>query len=199
MNDRETYHHGNLRAALLESALAILIESGVEGLSLRAVARRAGVSTAAPYNHFADKQAILRELAHSQRLKSNQVFITAIENAGTPRAKLKALGTAYVSYALEHQAEFNFTFGGSFAPYLEGEPQDGPLLDLLKETVETANNSLSAADLDTAVIMVWSLIHGLAQLLVSGPFSKLGRDSRQEDSLVDRVMDQLGRLLELKA
>lgn len=87
MSEKAPYHHGNLRAALLEAAFSILVEVGVEGLSLRGVARRAGVSPAAPYKHFKDKQAVLRKLAHSRRAQAARTFAAATANERSPQTK----------------------------------------------------------------------------------------------------------------
>lgn len=196
MDEKVTYHHGNLRAALLEAAFSILVESGVEGLSLRGVARRAGVSPGAPYNHFKDKQAILSELAHSRRAQAGHAIVAATENETTPPAKLRALGAAYVGYALEHRAEFKLMFDGSLTPYLKGKPEDAPILSAFREIICEANDQLSAAELNIAVITAWSLVHGLAQLLSSGPLRELHRDPEQVGLLVKQVMFKLERLLE---
>ncbi len=196
MSEKATYHHGNLREALLGAAFSILVESGVEGLSLRGVARRAGVSPGAPYNHFKDKQAILSELAQSRRAQAGHTIVAAAENERTPQAKLRALGAAYVKHALGHQAEFKLMFDGSLAPYLEGKLEDVPMLSAFRGIFYEANDQLSAAELDVAAITAWSLIHGLAQLLIGGPLRELGRDPEQAGLLVEQVTLKLERLLE---
>ncbi len=195
MSGKGTYHHGNLREALLAAAFSVLVESGVEGLSLRGVARRAGVSPGAPYNHFKDKQAILSELARSRRARAGHVIASATENAKTPPAKLRALGTAYVEHALGHQAEFKLMFDGSLAPYLEGQLGDVPMLGAFRTVILEANDQLSAAELDVTAVTAWSLVHGLAQLLISGPLQALNRDPEQVGLLVEQVTIKLERLL----
>ena len=196
MTEKSTYHHGNLRAALLGAAFSILVESGVEGLSLRGVARRAGVSPGAPYNHFKDKQAILSELARSGRAQAVHAFTAAVANEKTPQTKLRALGAAYVGYALEHQAEFKLMFDGALLPYLEGKPEDAPILDAFREIIYESTDRFSAAELDVAAITAWSLVHGLAQLLVGGPLQELAKDPAQVGALVKQVTAKLERLLE---
>ena len=74
LTQRERYHHGNLRAALLGAALAVLLESGPDALSLRGVAKRAGVSASAPYNHFRNKGALLAELAADRRARAGEAL-----------------------------------------------------------------------------------------------------------------------------
>lgn len=192
MSQKATYHHGDLRAALLEAAFSVLTESGVEGFSLRSVARRAGVSPGAPYHHFKDKQAILTELANDRRGRAGTAFIGAIERETTPRAKLKALGVAYVRYALEHQAEFKLMFGGSLQTQIpESDLGDVPIFSVFKKLVRESDDRLSAAELDTAAIAAWSLAHGLAELLVDGPLKGVSKDPEHAAKLIGGVMDGL--------
>ncbi len=192
MSQKATYHHGDLRAALLEAAFLVLTESGVEGFSLRSVARRAGVSPGAPYHHFKDKQAILTELANDRRRRAGTAFMSAIEGETTPRAKLRVLGVAYVHYALEHQAEFKLMFGGSLQTQIpKSDLGDVPIFNVFKKLVRESDDRLSAAELDTAAIAAWSLAHGLAELLVDGPLKGVSGDPQSVAKLVEGVMDGL--------
>ena len=101
------YHHGNLREALLERAAEVIAESGVEGLSLRGLARDLGVSHAAPSRHFADRSALLCELAKDGFRRSVTAMHAGAETAGAdPVARYRALGRAYVRFACENPACF---------------------------------------------------------------------------------------------
>ncbi len=103
MSAKDTYHHGNLRRALLDEALVVIAEKGVEGLSLRDVATRVGVSHAAPYHHFADKTALIHALAHEGMSHMDDAMAAAEEAAGEdPKAQLLGIGMAYVTFAVEH-------------------------------------------------------------------------------------------------
>ena len=188
MSQKTTYHHGNLRAALLEAAFALLVESGNDGLTLRGVAKRAGVSPGAPYHHFKDKQAILTELANDRRERAGKAFAESIAGKDAPRAKLKALGVAYVRYALEHEAEFKLMFGGPLQPHLPiSEPGEAPILKLFKKLIHEAHDQLSAAELDSAGIAAWSQVHGLAELLTGGPLRELRKDPARVAALAEQV------------
>ena len=194
MSRKATYHHGNLRAALLEAAFALLVESGNEALTLRGVARRAGVSPGAPYHHFKDKQAILTELANDRRQRASEAFAEAIAGEVAPQAKLRALGVSYVRYALEHQAEFKLMFSGSLPLHTPGgEPG---ILKLFKKSVQEIDDRLSAAELDTAAIAAWSLAHGLTGLLIDGPLKGLSKDPEGVAKLVEEVMSTLSPNIE---
>lgn len=110
-----SYHHGNLRAALLERAEAVLAESGVDGLSLRALARDLGVSHAAPSRHFRDRQALLDALAVSGFTRLNERLRTAAESPGPVAARLAELGRAYVDFAVTHAPLLNLMFTAKHA------------------------------------------------------------------------------------
>src|SRR5215469_1714316 len=105
------YHHGHLRRALLDAALYVLTEEGLAGLTLRAVARRAGVSEAAPYHHFASKAALVEALV----VETLQQLAQALQEeaqatARTPLDRLVAVGEAYVRFALGHRAGFQILY-----------------------------------------------------------------------------------------
>ena len=116
--EERSYHHGDLRRALVSSALEILSEHGVAGLSLRAVARRAKVSAMAPYRHFADKEALLAAVAEHGFRQLTIRFSAAATAAPDPRAALDALGVAYVVFACDEPSLFKLMFG----PAIEEKP-----------------------------------------------------------------------------
>jgi AcrR family transcriptional regulator len=111
LREKRPYHHGDLRQALVRSALEILSESGVGGLSLRAAARRARVSAMAPYRHFADKEALLAAVAEYGFRELAAQLTAATATAADPRAGLAALGVAYVLFARDEPSLFKLIFG----------------------------------------------------------------------------------------
>src|SRR5271166_4254243 len=109
--DRLHYHHGALKDALVEASEAILLERGVAGLTLRAVARRVGVSPAAPAHHFGDVAGLLTEVAARGFEALSQALRAAEADAGAdPAARLDAQGRAYVAFALRHPARVRLMF-----------------------------------------------------------------------------------------
>lgn len=182
---RESYHHGDLRAALLAAALAVLLESGPEALSLRRIAERAGVSSSAPYNHFRSKGALLAELASDRRARAGETFRAALAGADTPEEKLKALGKAYLDYALAHRAEFKLMFGGALQAGAAGNALNVPILELFRGPLRDAG--WCGADLDDAAVTAWSFVHGLAQLVSDGPLAGLAGDPERLSRLAERV------------
>lgn len=170
-SEQRSYHHGDLRQALVRSALEILAEAGVAGLSLRAAARRAKVSAMAPYRHFSDKEALLAAVAEYGFQQLGARLTAATATAPNPRAGLAALGVAYVVFARDEPSLFKLMFG----PAIEKKSAH-PALDeagcvcfnALREAVEAAEFSDREGDLDDASLACWSLVHGLSALIVDG-------------------------------
>ncbi len=190
-NKKEAYHHGNLREALLESALALLQEVGLESLTLREVARRAEVSPGAPYHHFKNKAELVRVLAQRSLETLDRISRSAIQNKSTPTEKLHALGVAYVMYAVEYPAEFRIMFRPELG-LLPVVPDPatalvfGVLIQVVREfpSVKQAQQITVAID---AAITAWSLVHGLAVLLLDGPLQRIVTDKREIERLAKGV------------
>jgi len=105
------YHHGDLRRALIDTALAMVTEEGASSFTLREVARRAGVSHAAPYNHFADKAALLAEVAALGFQALRRELAATGHRPRSSRQALLAISTAYVRFGVEHPAHYGLMFG----------------------------------------------------------------------------------------
>jgi AcrR family transcriptional regulator len=170
-SEARSYHHGDLRRALVSSALEILSEHGVAGLSLRAVARRAKVSAMAPYRHFADKEALLAAVAEHGFRELTTRFSAAAAAASDPRAALNALGVAYVVFACDEPSLFKLMFG----PAIEQKPTHPGLneagcacFDALRQAVKAARFFNGDRRLKDVSLACWSLVHGLASLIVDG-------------------------------
>jgi AcrR family transcriptional regulator len=111
---RRPYHHGNLRAALVDPALELVEREGAEALTLRAVARAAGVSPAAPYRHFTDKRALLAAVAE-EGFRLMTTALRAGDAGADARARFRARGLAYVGFATRHPSHFRVMFGRELA------------------------------------------------------------------------------------
>lgn len=192
MKKTDTYHHGHLREALLESARALVQEAGVDGLTLRAAARRAGVSTAAPYYHFANKAELIDALTQQSLEELDRVSREALAGAATPQEKLKAIGVVYVVYAVTHPAEFRLMFradkGAFFATPTAAQ---APVYGVLLEVIDGLHGEGMGGDPQTAAIAAWSLVHGLAALLIDGPLHALGSDIATVRTLAENVTGRL--------
>lgn len=180
---KRSYHHGDLEIAVIGAAGNILEKEGVEALSLREVARRAGVSHSAPYRHFRDREALLAALAAEGFERLGQAQRQAAEAGG-----LRAMGEAYVEFALTHPQRFRLMFGGQIA--LARHPQ---LREVATKAFEGLAGALSAKvpegqDARDSSIAAWALVHGLAQLLLGKRISDAAKRGRDEATFVREVL-----------
>jgi AcrR family transcriptional regulator len=169
----QPYHHGNLRAALLEAAEAELEVAGIEGFSLRGVAKRAGVSHAAPAHHFGDANGLLTRLA----AEGYRRFVAAQEARqkhapSDGMSQLVAAGLGYIDFALAHPAMFRLMFASGRpdheAPELSaaGGAAFKRLMDAVQRVRGVDPQKSTKAML--SVMAAWAIAHGLADLLVAG-------------------------------
>src|SRR5688500_9954605 len=186
------YHHGDLRRALLDAALAILRTEGLDALTLRAAARATGVSQTAPYRHFSDRTALLAGVAEDgfRRLRPRmQRAASAPPPPGsTARRTLQALAIEYFRFALDHPAEYRLMLGrelGSRPP--ESLPadlrdaQESVYAFLRGGIVRTQEMGLvRPGDAGTMAFTSWALLHGLVMLVLDGRMSKPGTLSAEE-------------------
>ena len=166
---KQPYHHGSLRQTLLEASEAILNRDGIDGLTLRAAAREAGVSHGAPAHHFGDLTGLLTELAASGFIRLRERVEAAI--AAEPENYMVASGRGYLSFARSYPGIFQLMFRSErlnwSAPSLsEAGPAAFALLSQEgvgreKPDVDAANNLILASTR-------WSLMHGLASLVIDG-------------------------------
>jgi AcrR family transcriptional regulator len=192
------YHHGALREALLDAAAQILERKGVDGLTLRAAARAAGASHAAPKNHFGDLTGLLSELAAAGYERFTDRLQTAGETGETDQRRLNAIGRAYVEFAIENPGLFQLMFRGE-------------RLDLerpaLKQAMLSAQYLLTGAVVaahppegtpaggpgptEAYAVRAWAMVHGFAMLLLDDRLSPLlqpgaGRDEAM--AMLDAIL-----------
>lgn len=188
----ERYHHGDLRRALLDAALELIESDGVAGLSLRAIARRAGVSHAAPYHHFPDRAALVAAVAEEGFMFLRAAMLDRMSPVGDPRGRFREAGVAYVLFALRHPAHFRVMFSTEVA--------DKAAYPSLESAAQAAHEVLVAAIIegqDAGVIRegdaqmigraAWSLVHGLATLTLNGHFGPVDPTSATAESLANAV------------
>ena len=169
----QPYHHGDLRNALLLAAEQLLAEQGAASLSLRAVAKRAGVSHAAPYRHFRDRAALLRALAQGgfERL-AGAIELAAGNASQNSEQKLAEAGVAYVRQAVERPALTRLMFGGSVmveddAAYRQASAAAfEALLKIIGEGV--AAGVFRARDPRELALVAWTSMHGMTMLMTAG-------------------------------
>jgi AcrR family transcriptional regulator len=190
------YHHGDLRRALLDAAVAILEREGPVGLSLRAVAREAGVSPAAPYHHFKDKSELLLAVGGGGFERLQEALHAAAENR-TPDCPSVgvALGLAYVEFAQQNPALYRVMYDCARNP--EGLPEDGEhdkgAYQMLRDALtEAAGDSASDTDIELTCIASWCAAHGLAEMSGFAKFSALKTELGGDRAFLIAVLDHLG-------
>ncbi len=171
---RRGYHHGNLREALVDAALRLIAEKGPAGFTFAEAARAAGVSPAAPYRHFRDRDALMADVAKrgfddfTARLKAGWG-----EGRPQPIAGLQRLGTAYLAYAREQPASYAAMFesGLCIGEYPDLSAASEAAFAILRTACETVAATLPASSRPPALMMalhIWSLSHGIASLFARG-------------------------------
>jgi AcrR family transcriptional regulator len=169
----DTYHHGNLRNALLDAVDGIIGEEGIAAVSLREAARRAGVSHSAPAHHFGDKTGLMTAYAARGFDLFGEMMRGAADGAapGGPQARLRAIGITYLRFSVEHRALFEAMFRPEFS-----DPDDPVLREssrrafgVLLEAVERLDPAdLGGAEPLHAAMASWATVHGLATLWHDG-------------------------------
>jgi AcrR family transcriptional regulator len=169
---RDSYHHGDLRTALLAAAARLLEKEGAEAVSFRAIAREVGVSQTAPYNHFESKEHLLATVAEDgfRRFTALQ---RAPSPARSPRQRLQALGRAYVAFASAHPQLYRLMFGVGLADWKRYpslvEAAEQSCLPVQQALAEVASHGAShGKSAHGAWIATWAMVHGLASLLIDG-------------------------------
>jgi AcrR family transcriptional regulator len=191
---RNTYHHGDLKRALTEAALGLVAEKGPKGFTLREVARRAGVSPAAPYRHFSDKAQLVAAVATAGFIQLHEALdAVAAEKPDLVRQTLD-MGRAYVRWAVTHPDYYQVMFGGELDKLhnpellIAGERAFDDLLGAIAACQRA--NLLPAGDPRETAGPVWSLIHGIATLAIGSDFAHVGiTDDPQE--LAERALTEL--------
>jgi AcrR family transcriptional regulator len=174
---KKPYHHGDLKNALIQAAIAILSEEGAGALSLRKAASRAGVSHAAPYAHFRDKQDLIAAIStEGFRLLYEKIGDAIEANPDNPASQLMEVASAYMRFSLENQALFKIMFSG----ILEEEAEYPDFVQTSHENFQQIvglvlrcqqAGLLRPGPEDAVALSVWSLVHGFVALLLEGQIS----------------------------
>jgi len=167
-----SYHHGNLKQALLEASLDLIRKSGPGAFTLREVARMAGVSHNAPYRHFHDKEELLAALAAEGFDRLTAAMVKTAKSATGAMERFRASGRGYVEFALSHPQHFALMFEHErgFSGYPQSQPGGKRAFATLVGFVEACQEEqvLPPGDARPFALLAWSMVHGVAKLAISG-------------------------------
>lgn len=196
----QTYHHGALREALLSAAEIILERDGITGLTLRAAAREAGVSHAAPTHHFRNLSGLLSELAALGFIRLRRHLVDALDAAGSERAHSKAaMSRGYIAFARQSPGLFRVMFRSEQLDWSNQSLATAGASTfnmLTHQSVEAAPQKvmLPLAELSDAMAH-WSMMHGLATLLIDGRLGAVASELPPEvglEGLLDQILRRNG-------
>jgi AcrR family transcriptional regulator len=183
-----SYHHGDLKAALIAHAIAILQADGPQALTLRAVARAAGVSEAAPYRHFGDRRALVAAVAEDGFHKLGAAMMSRVGGKGG-REGLKGFALGYIDFAMANPAQYRVMFGPEVAkaddlPSLQQTSRGvlGGVAEAIRQL--QAAGLIGEGDPGSMAVAIWAMLHGLVILTLDGisegvapPFDVLVQDA----------------------
>jgi AcrR family transcriptional regulator len=166
------YHHGDLRSALVDAAIGVIAERGVRGFSLAEATRRLGVTTAAPYRHFADRDELLAAVAARALTVFAAMLGDAADAADTPAQRLAAMAGAYVRFAVQQRPLFDTIFNSGLdkSRYPELQRAWEPVDALLAVVLEVCDGDAAVAD--ALADAVEATAHGYAMLLIDGEYGE---------------------------
>jgi AcrR family transcriptional regulator len=195
------YHHGDLRRAVIDAAWSLVARRGLNELTLREVARQVGVTHAAPYHHFKDREALLSVMTGEAFAEFDLALQRAKQGVSDPLEELYALGAAYTDFARERPERIEVMFRRKDAP-------DAVLLDTGKSTFQHLVDALvhcqeagvaPAGDPLELALSAWSIVHGFAVLWVEGPLTAMEPYVGKFEPLRDRLLRSFGEWLSAAA
>ena len=177
----KSYHHGDLRRVLIEAALDLVEQGGVEAVSVREAARRAGVSPGAPFRHFQSRSALIAAVAEEAQRRFRAEIATAIAEApgGDPLARFRAIGVAYLRWAMRNPAHFEVISSGRYfvhdaAAEISRDNAEVIAMTELALAEAFARGQLRSANLKLVQIAGRALVYGFARMNIDGHFLRWG-------------------------
>ena len=198
---KKAYHHGSLRQALIDAALEIAAQQGIDQVTVREAGKRAGVSSGAPFRHFPTKMALMTAVAEEAMRRFRAEIATAMLEAGEadPLARFRALGAAYLRWVINNPTHFEvistrraIDFDASETLVRLNEEIRGMMVTILEDARRTGQ--LRRVDLDGAPLMARALVYGLARMWIDGQFAQWG-GAEQAEALMQRSLDDFIALL----
>ena len=191
------YHHGDLKNALITAGVEILSKEGIEGLTLRKVAQRAGVSHNAPYSHFPDKQSLIAAIS-TEGFKQlyAELDTTALTYPDDPKRQLQEGAWAYVQFAMKNTDTFKIMFSG----VLEKEKEYPAFVEISRKTFDRVLDIVRACQLagilglgspEIMAVAVWGQVHGIISLVLEGQVSHVVLDRFTVHDILLFALDQI--------
>ncbi len=194
--DPRPYHHGDLRRALVDAAIRILEREGPSALSLRAVAREAGVSPAAPYHHFKDKGELLDAVAHVGWDALGEAMTAVRGQAPDLSGLMTEIGVAYVRFSQDHPALYRVMYDCSrdkdSLPEGMQDKEDGAYCLVRNTFRSVAGDDVPEVDIELATIAAWCAAHGLAEMSGFAQFAPLKAAFGGDAGFLRAVLSHLG-------
>jgi AcrR family transcriptional regulator len=198
----KNYHHGDLKNALIQAGIEILAEEGVGGLSLRKAARRAGVSHAAPYAHFADKQTLIAAIASDGHKKINaRLEEVLVHHADDPLRQFLGAVWAYMQFGLDAPAHYKITFSGAIQDehihpeFMDYSTRNTQVLKAIVERCRAAGIlDANGMDAELQAYSIWGVIHGLVSLWIQGQLPGNLMKRVKPEELVTATLQQVVRV-----
>jgi AcrR family transcriptional regulator len=196
------YHHGDLRRALIEAGFQLVEEGGVEQLSVREAARRAGVSPGAPFRHFDSREALITAVAIEAQRRFRAEILVALKETppGDPLARFRSFGVAYLRWAMRNPAHFEIISSGRLFAYDKSDDllrDNAELIGMAEQALKEAagRDQLRTADLDHVLIAARALVYGFARMNIDGHFPRWGVTAAEStaEAVVDLFIDGIAQ------
>jgi AcrR family transcriptional regulator len=194
---KRSYHHGDLQRALREAAWRLVRTQGLEALTFRELARQLGVTHAAPYHHFADREALLEAMAEEGFLALEAATASAVADVPDPGERLFLCGQCYIDYARAHPERMQVMFRRHPPPAPLIDPQSAGarvfayLFAAVSDCQRAGLAPAGAAPWDLA-LHAWSVVHGFSKLWVEGPVEELPPYAQRFEELRDQILRNFG-------
>jgi AcrR family transcriptional regulator len=192
----DSYHHGDLKNALIAAGVKLLASEGLEGLSLRKLARDIGVSHNAPYMHFADKEALLAAIGEQGfRLLGDAIAVGQADVREAPiETRVTRAAHSYVTFALAHPSHLGVMFGSlSSSNYPDLAQAAGATFEMLIEIVRDGKRGDELADFEAehVALLIWTTAHGLSSLLIAQKIPSRALAPLHEEQWIEHLVDMM--------
>jgi AcrR family transcriptional regulator len=190
------YHHGDLKRVLIDAALTLVEQGGVESVSVREAARRAGVSPGAPFRHFESRHALLTAVASEAQRRFRAEIAAALAQVpgGDPLARFRAIGVAYLRWAMRNPAHFEVISSGKYFDHgkAEGLTRDNAeIIGMVEQALAdaSAQGQLRSANLKLVQIAGRALVYGFARMNIDGHFPRWGIADAEAGQTAEAMVD----------